>query len=107
MVNTGEIIDMPEEFKDRYEKKESSLHGIGLFSMKSFSEGDILFPARIGEFRTDGGRFINHSPHYNVKFVKLDNNDLMVVSTRCINSGEEFLIDYRQASRVNLGRIIS
>jgi SET domain-containing protein len=49
------------------------------------------------------GRYVNHSPDYNAILVDVSRGpfgDLLMVTSREIRTGEEILIDYRQAQRV-------
>lgn len=75
---------------------DSKIHGTGLFAAADFSENDIICPAKVGEHRTNAGRYTNHSGSPNACFEKLG-DDLLLVAKRRIFKGEELTVDYRQA----------
>ena len=98
--NTDDMIDTPLEFLD-IQLGDSKIDGKGMFSKVDIKEGGLIAPARLGDKRTQAGRYINHSPFPNVEFILNDNNDLMVFSIKEINKGEEITVDYRQVASVN------
>lgn len=100
MVATPDVIPMPPGFA--VEVKESSRHGFGLFSLKYFSEGDFICPGRIAGHRTPAGRYTNHSADPNATSVKYG-DDIGAVALRAIHPGDEILISYYTAVRVNFG----
>lgn len=97
--NIHDQIPMPEEY-NYFELKDSDIHGTGLFITKDIEKTELVFPARLGLYRTPAGRYINHSPTPNVIF-KLIDNDLFVYAIKDIKSGEEITVDYRQVSTEN------
>ena len=56
--------------------------------------GDIIMPARCRAYRTQAGRFTNHSKHPNAEMVK-SGEDITLVALIAINRGDEITIDYR------------
>jgi hypothetical protein len=85
---------------DTMQMRASPIEGNGLFAKRDLVIGEDLGPARIGCFRTQAGRFINHSGNANVAF-KQDGDGLSTIALRNINTGEELTVDYRQACAVN------
>lgn len=81
---------------------DSQIEGKGLFATSDFSEGELICPARINGCRTPSGRYTNHSPNPNAKFIK-NGEDIDLIATREISGckggqlGEEITVDYRQA----------
>jgi len=98
--NENDLIDVPLEFLD-ISLGESGIDGIGMFAKVDIEGGKLIAAARLGDKRTQAGRYINHSPYPNVKFILNSSNDLMVVSIREIIKGDEITVDYRQAAEVN------
>lgn len=97
--NESDQIPMPEDYTG-LELKESPIHGTGLFATKIFKQGDLVCPARLGLYRTPGGRYINHSHLPNVVF-KLCDDNLWVYASKDIDIGEELTLNYRQAGNEN------
>jgi hypothetical protein len=91
-------IDM---FLFNVEVKESPIDGLGLFATKDFKTGDIVCPARICDFRTDAGRYTNHSDHPNVKVVQLDEKSFHYMAIINISAGNEILHDYRDTYKIS------
>jgi hypothetical protein len=82
---------------------ESPIEGKGLFLTSPVKSGDIICAARIDGYRTQGGRFTNHSKTPNAKMVMLPNGNIDLVALVDIEGckggamGTEITIDYRQA----------
>lgn len=80
----------------------SSIQGKGVFLTSPVSEGQMIAPARVDGFRTEVGRYTNHSATPNAKMVRRG-QDIDLVALRHIDGcmgggqGEEITIDYRQA----------
>lgn len=100
IVATPDVIPMPEGFEVIV--KESRLHGLGLFALKYFAAGELICPGRIDGHRTPAGRYINHSADPNATSVKTG-DDIAAVALRPIHPGDEILICYRTAVKVNFG----
>lgn len=99
-------IPMPAGF-GKVEKRESAIDGQGLFVTVDVEPGDFLAPARLSGKRTPAGRYTNHSPYPNAAMHPLPNGDIHLIATHKISSGNEILIDYRQAGSVNGNNIQS
>ena len=82
---------------------ESPIEGDGLYVTSFVKEGDIICEARVDGYRTQAGRYTNHSTHPNCKMVMRSNGDIDLMATEdiqgCVggNLGTEVTIDYRQA----------
>jgi hypothetical protein len=82
---------------------ESPIEGKGLFLTSQVKSGNIICAARIDGYRTQGGRFTNHSKTPNAKMIKLPNGNIDLVALTDIEGckggdmGTEITIDYRQA----------
>jgi hypothetical protein len=100
IVGTPDVIPMPAGFD--VVLKDSRIHGLGLFAVKSFAAGELICPGRIDGHRTPAGRYINHSADPNTTSVK-QGDDIAAVALRPIHPGEEILISYRTAVKVNFG----
>lgn len=100
MVNTNDLIPMPEGFD--VEVRASRLHGLGLFACRNFKVKEIICPGRINGHRTPAGRFINHSANPNATPIKIF-DDIGAMALRHIAMNEEILINYRDSMRVNIG----
>jgi hypothetical protein len=82
---------------------DSPIDGKGLFVTHPVKAGDVICAARVGGFRTQAGRFTNHSLHPNAKMVAKPNGDIDLVALVDFEGckgggiGVEATIDYRQA----------
>ena len=83
----------------------STIHGSGIFTINDIPENSVIGFSRIDKKRTELGRYINHSPFPNARFVAVSPDykysNLKVVTNRYISINEEITIDYRQAGNVN------
>ena len=81
---------------------DSAIEGRGLFATVDFSEGEIIAPMRLGDFRTPAGRFTNHAKEPNA-IVDFSGDAFFLKAKRAIKGchggfdGEEITIDYRQS----------
>ena len=76
---------------------ESTIEGKGLFAIEALSTNDLICPARMAGFRTQGGKYTNHSSTPNAKMMLHPNDDLDLVALTDIAIGEEITVDYSQA----------
>lgn len=80
----------------------SAIEGRGLFATANIKDGEIISVARLGDKRTQAGRFTNHSSIPNARMEE-KMGDIYLVATKYIQGccggelGEEITIDYRQA----------
>jgi len=95
-----DLMEMPDGVFT--EMRDSSIHGKGLFATVDFEAGDVVCPGRIDGMRTPAGRYINHSPNYNIIPEKVGDDIYAVAACRIIK-GDELLVDYRSSMRVNFG----
>ena len=109
--NPHDQIEMPEGFGAKITVRPSPIEGLGIFLSAPAEVDEVLAPARLLGYRTPAGRYTNHSPNPNAKFVKTDDGVIWLVATRRISGcagggqGEEVTVDYRQAlslSGINL-----
>ncbi|TAM02190.1 MAG: SET domain-containing protein-lysine N-methyltransferase [Paraburkholderia sp.] len=96
--NPYDQINVPIE---TLELRDSLIAGRGMFAKRDFNPDEFIAPARVKGFRTPAGRYLNHSAKPNARFVDLFNGNLALVANRLIRSGDEVVVDYRQAMRVN------
>jgi hypothetical protein len=95
-----DLIEMPREYMSFYSIRRSPIEGLGVFSSHDIKAGTLIAPARIGSFRTPLGRYLNHSPHENSRFV-MKKNAVYLQATRDIlgcqggDHGEELTVNYR------------
>lgn len=82
---------------------DSAIEGKGLFVTVPIKAGDLICPARINGYRTQAGKYTNHSMAPNAKMVLLPSGDIDLIATvdldGCMGGdfGTEVTIDYRQA----------
>ena len=76
---------------------ESTIEGKGLFATEALYTNDLICPARMAGFRTQGGRYTNHSSTPNAKMMLHPNDDLDLIALSDIAIGEEITVDYSQA----------
>jgi len=92
----------------RFKIANSPIEGRGIFAMGDIVPGEIIGPARIGQKRTALGRYTNHGAQPNAKFIATKTGDINLVATKKIFGcrggfdGDEVLVDYREAFRLNL-----
>ena len=98
--NQADQIPMPHGI-DTIERRHSVIAGEGMFARCDLEDGALIAPVRIADKRTPAGRFLNHSPRPNCRFVAMPNGDLMAYACAEIRAGDEVTVDYRQAMQVN------
>lgn len=96
----GDQIPMP-DCVDYIRISDSKIHGVGMFATKDINKGEFVAPVRWGGKRTPAGRYINHSENPNIMFVDIGNGNLVAEALLEIKSGDEIIVDYRQAMSVN------
>ena len=104
--NTDDLIPLP---FGAYKVKigASLIEGKGVIATADIAKGEIIGPARIGNKRTPIGRYANHSPVANSKFVNAGDR-IILVALRPIAGcrggfdGEEVTVNYRDAIALNL-----
>jgi len=97
-----DMIDLP---YGHYKIKigSSLIEGKGLKATAAIEAGEVIAPARLGEFRTIAGRYTNHSSSPNAEMVINSKGNVDLVATRQIQGcrggldGEEITIDYRMS----------
>lgn len=93
---------------NRVRTAESPIHGIGLFATCPIPANQIILPARTNGFRTQAGRYTNHSANPNARMEGDEFGNIFLISIRDIAGckggelGEEITVDYRQAINENL-----
>ena len=106
---TKEEVRLQSENTDDYREIECSIaevmaspiDGNGLFMKGMVRGGDIIMSARSGAYRTQAGRFTNHSKYPNAKMVQ-NGDDIDLVALMEIHSGEEITIDYRHVINLQI-----
>lgn len=89
----GPVVD---DKNENYKVAESDIDGLGIFSNKEFSKGDIIGYGRFSGTRTLAGRYTNHSDINNANFYYIENSeDAELVCEKDISIGEEILVNYR------------
>jgi len=74
----------------------SQIQGKGVFATKNIKKNNIIGDAYRNNLRTYLGRYTNHSPEYNAKFLYTENSsDIITIAYKDIEKGEEILVDYR------------
>lgn len=86
------------------EVKPSNIAGDGLFATKDYLIGDDICLARIGEDRTEAGRYTNHSHRKNATFVFTATGDIALCAIEYIREGDEITVDYRDSLSLHIER---
>lgn len=73
---------------------ESAISASGLFSRKDFTRGDFISYAAVDGIRTNTGRYCNHSPAPNCKFIFKDGNNAIMIALDDIYENDELTVDY-------------
>ena len=82
---------------------ESSIQGKGLFVTSPVKIGEVICLARVDGYRTQAGRYTNHSASPNAKMILQSNGDIDLIAISDFEGckgggiGTEVTIDYRQA----------
>ena len=79
----------------------SPIDGKGLYMKGTVRRGDIIMPARCGIYRTQAGRFTNHSKYPNAEIVQ-SGDDVDLVALMEMHEGDEITIDYRCAINLQI-----
>lgn len=101
VLNKNDMIDMPIG-SYKYQLGASLIHGRGVFATADMTEGEQIGVAKIGNKRTQLGRFTNHSKTPNARMVFADDGNVYLNTIRPIGGqlggsvGEEIVIDYRE-----------
>ncbi len=90
-----ELLDNKEESSENYTIGESSIHGLGCYSLKEFTKDDPIALASLREVRYNIVRFINHSDNPNCGFVDYKDG-VMLVALKEITDNTELLVNYRE-----------
>jgi hypothetical protein len=106
---TEEEVRKQSENADDYREVECSIAGVmaspidgkGLFMKGTVSRNDIIMPARCGIYRTQAGRFTNHSKYPNAAMVQTG-DDVNLVALMELHEGDEITIDYRCAINLQI-----
>lgn len=85
---------------------DSPIHGQGVFATEPFDKGVPLSCSRVGGFRTQLGRYVNHAVRPNCTF-EVRESDVLCVTCKDIAAGDELTVNYRElmADRPEAGNI--
>lgn len=89
---SSDMIDLPAEYDHLY-ISDSDIEGLGFYSKISINKGDVICPSRIGDKRTQAGRYVNHAMLPNAKMI-LQDNEWLLVAMRDIEASEEITTNY-------------
>tara|TARA_Y100000768_G_scaffold356425_1_gene310780 strand:+ start:713 stop:1084 length:372 start_codon:yes stop_codon:yes gene_type:complete len=99
ITNNGVVLEFT---SDIYYKKQSNIHGEGVFSKKNILKGDIIGLGSVdNKCKTILGRYVNHSDDNNAKFYYLPNKDLLMLAEKNIIKNTEILVNYRHHTLEN------
>jgi hypothetical protein len=103
--NEADQIPMPEGYSNLV-VRDSCIEGKGIFTTFPIKKGQIIGPARIGNYRTPVGRHTNHSVRPNARAVVIGNTAYFealqdIDGCRGGDKGEEITVDYRQVVAVS------
>jgi hypothetical protein len=79
---------------------ESQIEGTGVFAVADAEIGHVFGPARLNGFRTQLGRYTNHSPNPNCEFFA-DGSAVSLRALREVKMDEELTVNYRDAHRLS------
>lgn len=88
-----DVIDLPEGYEHIY-LDNSKIQGKGIFSKRSYSKGDLIYPPVIDGVRTIAGRYSNHSARSNTMPVIIS-GEVLCIAKGAIIAGDELTINYR------------
>ncbi len=96
-LSEEDMVDMPEDWSAFTHVGTSRIHKNGVMCGPfHFTAGEMIGPARIGDRRTNLGRYTNHSRHPNC-YPSVINGDIYLIAKKPINPDSEITIDYREA----------
>jgi len=76
----------------------SRIEGLGVHAQVPYPSGAVIGPARIGNNRTQLGRFVNHAQHPNAQHIFHGRDDMVVqIALEDIGAGDEITNDYRRS----------
>ena len=78
---------------------QSSIEGTGLKAMKTFEASETIGPMNLCGYRTQLGRFTNHSDTPNAYPLSVADGILMIANQE-IQVGEEITVDYRDMPKL-------
>lgn len=87
---------------DGVEVSPSPIHGLGLFATRTFTAGDTVCPATIGDKRSLAGRYSNHHHTPNCEFVTRD-GALVLAAVTDVAQGDELTTNYGATLHTVLG----
>lgn len=93
VYNVEDLRDLPAEFAEWVEIGQSDIAGLGMFAKKDFYPGEHVGPARLAQYRTTLGRYVNHSCLPNVKTITIGDH-IAMVAIKYIKCGDELLSNY-------------
>ncbi len=93
-VNTDDVIAIPTW--DTVEVADSRIEGVGLFALVPFPTGSTVMPARVGDKRTQAGRYTNHARLPNATMQFHANGNPYLVTIADVWAGDELTVDYRE-----------
>ena len=93
-VNTEDVIAVPTF--DCVGVYRSNIEGVGLIARVPYPAGSTVMPMRIGDKRTQAGRYTNHArlPNATMKFHTNGNPYLVTIAD--VDVGDELTVDYRE-----------
>ncbi len=94
-ANISDFKSVPAAYAAVIDVKPSEIAGLGLFSKQHFKVGDHIAPALVKGYRTEAGRYSNHSCFPNAKMVYFGDSVALIASAE-IKPGDEILTDYTQ-----------
>tara|TARA_Y100000114_G_scaffold124706_1_gene120572 strand:+ start:1291 stop:1683 length:393 start_codon:yes stop_codon:yes gene_type:complete len=93
VTNMLEVISL---YNPHVEKKKSDIHGYGMFARKTIKKNTIIGLGTInGIYKTNIGRYTNHSSNPNIEFKFLNNEDAIAIASKDIKKNKEILVDYK------------
>lgn len=87
--------DFESVYSENYYLAQSPIHGTGFFANKQFKAGDKILVARIGDKRTEAGRFVNHSESPNAE-MRYSGSNIYLFALEDIKNGQEVTTSYRE-----------
>lgn len=93
---TMDSLPVYDEDSEVYYIGKSCIDGVGCFSRKFISKGEIIAMSVVDSKRLPTARYINHSDNPNATFVDYDSKSLALIATKNIQENHELFVDYRE-----------
>ncbi len=85
MQRVTNMLDVISLYNPYVEKRRSDIHGYGMFASRTIKKNTIIGLGTInGIYKTNIGRYTNHSSNPNIEFKFLNNEDAIALASKDI-----------------------